>query len=261
MHVGSKSFRSSVGTIWINNGDCQKQILPIDFSKFENLGFKKGMISNKKDQIHIYNSLTGNRKMINIKELSSYELKGYIKGSPEKVFQTLRKNAKENIGKIWVNNGSEEILISKNDLEKYLKSGYSKGMMYKMSDDLKKEKSNLWKDTIFIKNLKLKQEIRIKKCDWLKYKNLGWIRGIIKSKTIGKIWITNLIIKDVKRIFPVDFILYNQMGYIKGHLLSNTRDYMWISNVEKNISKTIKKEEWEKYKVAGYIKGRANLNK
>ena len=145
--------KNQTGMIFINNGIEIKRIWPYEINNYP--GWIKGMLKGK---IH----WTDEQK----KNLSN-SCKGRISSMKGKHHSNIAKEklSKVRLGKIWINNGKINKVISEGDLKLYISMGWNNGMI---------ANNHKW-----INNGIISKQIKLEELD--SYLNNGWVIGRIKK--------------------------------------------------------------------------------
>lgn len=108
------------GKIYVHKDNKKKVIELSELETFLLNGWTKGLPKSPTlGKIWIFNPLTTEYSLCNLSELDTKLSNGWIK----KKWAPIKKGA------AWINNGSENLRIPKDDLEDYISKGWSKGMI------------------------------------------------------------------------------------------------------------------------------------
>lgn len=139
----AKFNKGATGKVWINNTLENKFVDKCELDTFLASGWVKGRMPDKinlevkkkndadhairmKNKKHIHNSITGECIRVDVSEINEYLSNGWVLGNP-KIAENNR-NRKVNLkGKIYINNGIKNLLISKEELDDYLSKGWLRG--------------------------------------------------------------------------------------------------------------------------------------
>ncbi len=118
--VIGRNMSSTTDTIWIYKDNEKKMILPTEFPNYVRNGWKKGLPkSPTQGKVWIYNPESGEYSLCDPDELIIKLSNGWIK----------KKWAPVKKGAAWVNNGVDNLRISKDELDSYIFKGWKKGMI------------------------------------------------------------------------------------------------------------------------------------
>jgi hypothetical protein len=118
--VIGRNMSSTTDTIWIHKGEDKKMIAPDDLLNYVNNGWQRGLPkSPTQGKVWIHNSESGEYSLCETNELSMKISNGWVK----------KKWAPVKKGAAWVNNGVDNLRISKDDIETYISDGWKKGMI------------------------------------------------------------------------------------------------------------------------------------
>lgn len=134
------------GRIKINNGVSDKMIHPEELDKYIECGWKKGTYRkwNEEERKAISKRLTGvkhpeSRRINNAKAQKKFiwvtdgiSNKRIKKSEYDNYFSQGWKRGQTNLSivdKVWMNNGDTHLLVESNDIDKYAKMGFIKGML------------------------------------------------------------------------------------------------------------------------------------
>lgn len=118
--VVGRNMSSTTNTIWIHKGNDKKMISIDNFENYINDGWIKGLPSSPTyKKIWIYHPNWNEYSLCNADELTEKLSNGWIR----------KKWAPVKKGAAWVNNGIDNLRISKDDVESYLSKGWKKGMI------------------------------------------------------------------------------------------------------------------------------------
>ena len=115
-----RNMSSTTDTIWVYRGTEKKMISPNKLSAYINEGWKKGLPrSPTQGKVWIYQAEMDEYSLCEIGELTAKLSNGWIK----------KKWAPVKKGATWINNGTENLRISRENLEDYISKGWIKGMI------------------------------------------------------------------------------------------------------------------------------------
>lgn len=118
--VIGRNMSSTTNTIWIFKDNEKKMVLPADFSNYKKQGWKKGLpISPTKNMVWIYHSDFNEYSLCDSSELEYKLAAGWIK----------KKWAPVKKGSVWVNDGINNLRVSKDESDTYISKGWKKGMI------------------------------------------------------------------------------------------------------------------------------------
>lgn len=108
------------GKIYVHKNDKKKVVGPLELNDFLLRGWKKGLPKSPTlGKVWIYNPSSNEYSLCENNELSDKLNSGWIK----------KKWAPVKKGSFWINNGKENLRISKDKLPEYLDSGWIAGMI------------------------------------------------------------------------------------------------------------------------------------
>lgn len=118
--VIGRNMSSTTNTIWIHKDQEKKMVLKNELTQYLELGWVKGLPKSPTlGKVWIFNPLTAEYSLCNFYELETKLSKGWIK----KKWAPIKKGA------TWINNGSENLRISQENLKDYISQGWTKGML------------------------------------------------------------------------------------------------------------------------------------
>jgi hypothetical protein len=150
---------------------------------------------------------------------------------------------------VWITNGKKQIRIDKDDLNKYVKLGWTKGICQKTTIGYVKLTNGTNNIAINPNNL---EQIK-------HYLENGWKKGV--TRIIKKhIWVNNG--KQSKMILESELDKYLSEGWTKGRLKKDMPIHKPnIKIVSKNgIAIQINESDLQKYLDDGWAKGNCNIN-
>jgi len=107
---------STTGTIWIHKETDKKMVLPHQLTEYESKGWIKGLPNSPTSgKIWIYNQITNEYSLCDPDKIPPSCIK--------KKWAPIKKGA------VWINDGVSNLRINKNELTKYLKKSWKKGMI------------------------------------------------------------------------------------------------------------------------------------
>jgi hypothetical protein len=118
--IVGRNMSSTSNTIWIFKGTEKRMIMPNELQNYIDAGWSKGLPKSPTlGKVWIYNSTTDEYSLCDETELTIKLSDGWVK----------KKWAPVKKGATWVNNGSNNLRIDKNELDVYISNGWSKGML------------------------------------------------------------------------------------------------------------------------------------
>jgi hypothetical protein len=118
--VVGRNMSSTTNTIWVHKGKEKKMILPELFKEYKTNGWIKGLpTSPTRGKIWIYNFATSKYSLCEKNKLDDNLSLGWIK----KKWTPVEK------GCCWINNGKNNLRISKDMFGSYISQGWKKGML------------------------------------------------------------------------------------------------------------------------------------
>ena len=150
---------------------------------------------------------------------------------------------------MWITNGKKQIRINKDELDKYIKLGWTTGICQKTTKGYIKLTNNI--DNISVNPNNIEQINH--------YLSLGWKYGI--TRDVQKhIWINDTFTS--KMILYSDLQKYLDNGWVKGRLKKDMPTHKQnIKIVSKNgVAIQINESDLQKYLDNGWVKGNCNIN-
>lgn len=118
--VIGRNMSSTTNTIWIYKDTEKKMISPNDLSIYKKEGWRKGLPNSPtQGKLWIYNPGLKEYSLCDTYELSTKLSNGWIK----------QKWAPVKKGAAWVNDGVNNLRISKDEIDTYISKGWKKGMI------------------------------------------------------------------------------------------------------------------------------------
>jgi hypothetical protein len=118
--VIGRNISSTTNTVWIHKGNEKKMILPSELNLYINDGWIKGLPKSfTQGKVWIYHSNLNEYSLCELSELPTKVANGWIK----------QKWAPVKKGVTWVNNGTANLRIDKSELNTYISTGWTKGML------------------------------------------------------------------------------------------------------------------------------------